>query len=155
MDLVDIRKENNLTQKEAASLIGMPYRTYVRYEEDPSYKDTFKYAVVANGLKAKVLIDEEHGILTIGKIQEIVTPIFKKHGINFCYLFGTYAKGKAKENSDVDLLIDTKITGLAFFKLVEEVRTALRKKVDLVCLDDLTPENPLNNEILKTGVKLL
>ena len=50
----------------------------------------------------------------------------------YCYLFGSYAKGKATEQSDVDLLISTKATGLRFYEIAERLRESLHKKVDLV-----------------------
>jgi hypothetical protein len=45
------------------------------------------------------------------------------HGIleSFCYLFGSYAKGKAKPTSDVDFLISADVRGLEFYGLVEEI----------------------------------
>ena len=71
-----------------------------------------------------------------------------------CYLFGSYAKGYATETSDVDLLIDTTITGLNFFGLIEEFREALHKKVDLLRLDDVKNNKELLLEIMKDGVRL-
>lgn len=155
MELVDLRKQNGLTQKEAAAIIGIPYRTYIRYEENESYKESFKYRMMIEELNKKILIDEEHGVLTQAKIKETLIPILNEHDIKFCYLFGSYARNEARENSDVDLLIDTDITGMAFFKLIEEMRTALHKKVDLIRLRDITEDNPISLNILKEGIKIL
>ena len=155
MELIEIRKENGLTQKAAASLVGIPYRTYVRYEENESYRDSYKYKKILDDLLNLTRIDEEHGVLSISKIREVLLPILDKHNVSFCYLFGSYARGEARENSDVDLLIQTDITGMAFFKLVEEMRTALKKKVDLLRLDDLKNDNPIIIEVLKEGIKIL
>ena len=41
---------------------------------------------------------------------------------NYCVLFGSYAKGKAKETSDVDLLISADIKGLKFYGMVENLK---------------------------------
>ena len=71
-----------------------------------------------------------------------------------CYLFGSYAKGYATEKSDVDLLVDTDITGLDFFGLVEEFRESLHKKVDLLRLEDIRDNKEILLEILKDGIKL-
>ena len=155
MSLAKLRKKSKLTQKEAAELIGVPYRTYVRYEEEPSYRDSYKYKMFVSELENKVRIDEEHGILSLEAIKQGLIPILKKHKISYCYLFGSYAYGKPRENSDIDLLIDTKITGLEFFNLVEEIRTSLHKKVDLLRLADLKSDNPIVLEILKTGIRLI
>ena len=45
-------------------------------------------------------------MLTIEEIKRAVTKIGKKYGIKNAYLFGSYAKGKATESSDVDIIID-------------------------------------------------
>ena len=47
-------------------------------------------------------IDEEHGIIDIEYITEKCGNVFQKYDVNFCYLFGSYAKSKAKPTSDVD-----------------------------------------------------
>ncbi|MBQ6147911.1 nucleotidyltransferase domain-containing protein, partial [Candidatus Saccharibacteria bacterium] len=45
-------------------------------------------------------------MLTIDRIKEVVTRLGKKYGVKNVYLFGSYAKNTATENSDVDLIID-------------------------------------------------
>ena len=155
MNLVEIRKQNGLTQKEAAALIGVPYRTYIRYEENESYKESYKYRMIVEDLANKVRVDEEHGLLSVSKIKGLLIPILESHDIKTCYLFGSYARGEAKESSDVDLLVDTEITGIEFFKLVEEIRSSLHKKIDLLRLKDLSKDNPIALEILKEGIKIL
>lgn len=155
MVLKEIRNKYGITQKKAAFLIGVPYRTYVRYEEDESKQDKYKYKKMLEDLNNALRIDEEHGLLTIRTIRETLVPILEANNISFCYLFGSYARGDANEKSDVDLLVDTDITGIAFFKLVEEIRNSLNKKVDLIRLRDLKSENPIILEILKEGVRIL
>ena len=55
-------------------------------------------------------------MLTIEEIERAVAKVGKKYGIKSAYLFGSYAKGTAKEGSDVDLLIDRgEIRGLIEF----------------------------------------
>ena len=93
--------------------------------------------------------------MTIEQIKEIVTPILNKYDIHYCYLFGSYAEGRARENSDVDLLVETEITGLKFLGIIEELRVKLAKKVDLLRLKDIQSDNPIALEILKSGIKIL
>ena len=155
MMLRELRKQNGLTQTQAAQLVGIPFRTYIRYEREFANKDSFKSQMIFNTLKEKTTINEEHGLLTIDQIKEKIVPILRKNGISFCYLFGSYAKGCPKPTSDVDLLVDTELSGLKFFNLVEEMRTALNKKIDLLRLGDLKTDNPIVLEILKEGIRLL
>lgn len=82
-------------------------------------------------------IDEEHGIIDIEYITEKCGNVFQKYDVNFCYLFGSYAKSKVKPTSDVDLLISANVKGLKFYGLVEEIREALHKKVDVLEINQL------------------
>ena len=102
----------------------------------------------------KALLKEKKLTTTVGD-EGGFAPILKSNNVNCCYLFGSYAKENARENSDIDLLIDTDLTGLKFFRLAEELRTALHKKIDLLRLKDIESNNPIALEILKYGIKLL
>ena len=99
-------------------------------------------------------IDEEHGLLTIDDIKRKCSKVLKNYDVNYCYLFGSYAKGKETPVSDVDLLISANIKGLKFYGLVEELRTALNKKVDVLDINQLKSNLELTEEILKDGVKI-
>ena len=76
------------------------------------------------------------------------------YGVEYCYLFGSYAKGKAAPTSDVDLLICSEASGLRFFELVEKLREGLKKKVDVLDQRQLTQNPELTHEILKDGIKI-
>lgn len=45
-------------------------------------------------------------LLSINEIKEKIAPIAKKYDVPSVYLFGSFAEGKADENSDIDLLIE-------------------------------------------------
>ena len=100
------------------------------------------------------LIDEEHGLLETAFIKERCAEVFENYEVDFCYLFGSYAKGKATEISDVDLLVSANVRGLKFYGLVEEIRTALHKRVDVLDLNQLKNNLELTKEILQDGIKV-
>lgn len=154
MTLKELRIEKGLTQAACAKAVGIPMRTYVRYESDEGRKDTIKYRYIFETLQKYGVIDEDHGLLTVEKIREICTPLFERYNVRYAYLFGSYAKGKATEKSDVDLLISMPLNGLRFYEFVEVLRESLKKKVDL--LDDTQLENntALVKEILQDGIKI-
>lgn len=91
-------------------------------------------------------------IYTPLQIQMILQPVFADHNIKKAILFGSYAKGSAKEQSDVDILVDSGLRGLAFFGLLEDVVTSLGKNVDLLDVSQLTPDSQVGEEIKKSGV---
>lgn len=155
MTLKELRKKKKLSQKATSELIGIPYRTYCRYEEEPKYIGSYKYKKIYQDLFDATKVDEEHGILKLEDIKETVAPILNEFGIKYCYLFGSYARGEAKEKSDVDLLIDTDINGIDFFMLIEKIRVTLGKKIDLLRLSDIQEKNPIALEILKEGIRII
>ncbi|MCM1335368.1 MAG: nucleotidyltransferase domain-containing protein [Bacteroides sp.] len=70
-------------------------------------------------------------------IAERVRPIAERYGTGKIYLFGSYARGEATEESDIDLLVDAegRLRGFfAFGGLYGDLKDALRKELDLVTL---------------------
>ncbi len=153
-ELKALRTEKKMTQQQVADLVGISLRSYKSYENEPEKADTIKYNYILDILKKTNIIDEEHGILEISDIVKKCSKVFQDYDVNYCYLFGSYAKGKATPLSDVDLLISTNIKGLKFYGLVEEIRTALHKKVDVLDVNQLKDNIELMEEILKDGVKI-
>lgn len=149
-----IRLEKKLTQQEVATLLGISLRSYKSYENDENKKNTIKYNYILEKLQQINPINEEEGILEIEDIKRKCSNIFSEYKVEFCYLFGSYAKGKAKGTSDVDLLISVNITGLKFFGLVEELRENLHKKVDVIAVNQLKDNIELTREVLKDGIKI-
>lgn len=154
MSLKDIRLQSNLTQEEAAQLLGVTRRTYVNYEAGKIDESSLKYRYIVETLKNANLLDENHGILSIDQIKKICSEIFKNYSVDFCYLFGSYAKGKATEISDIDLLVAMPVDGMKYFELIEILREQMKKKIDLLDVTQLDNNPTLVKEILKDGIKI-
>ena len=131
-ELKSLRIDKKLTQQQAADFIGISLRSYKFYENEKEKIGSLKYNYILNKLSEINLVDEEYGIIDIEYIKQKCLKVFEKYDINFCYLFGSYAKGNARPDSDVDILISTDMKGLKFYGLVEEIRTALHKRVDVL-----------------------
>ena len=73
-------------------------------------------------------------MLTIDTIRTKILPILERNDIAYAGLFGSVARGEAREDSDLDLLI--RFRGKkSYFDLVgaeQELTEALGQKVDLV-----------------------
>ena len=150
MELKETRKQLGLTQPEAAALLGIPFRTYCRYEDDPRYVGTFKYNQIMNVLNEKA----SFVILKVETIKETVSNACAKYKVSACYLFGSYANGKARSDSDVDLMIVSELEGIEYYQLLGELENKLKKKIDLIRLETAIQNVQLINEILKEGVKI-
>ena len=72
-------------------------------------------------------------VFTIEKIISLVKPLAEKYQVQQMYLFGSYARGEAGADSDLDFLVyggeNFKLTKI--FSLAEELREVLNKKVDV------------------------
>ncbi|MBO4687694.1 MAG: nucleotidyltransferase domain-containing protein [Clostridiales bacterium] len=152
--LKELRIEKELTQQQAADLVGISLRSYKSYENDREKEGSFKYKYIIDRLAMLKPLDEEHGLVTVDYIRRKCLPILEKYEVDYCYLFGSYAKGRATEKSDIDLLLSTKIRGIRFFGLVEELREALHKKVDVLDVNQLEGNLALTKEVLKDGIKI-
>lgn len=153
-ELKDLRIEKKLTQQEVAELVGISLRSYKSYENDDEKCGTIKYNYILEQLNKINFIDEEHGILTVEDITKKCAKVLDQYDVKFCYLFGSYAKGKETPTSDVDLLISANIRGLQFYGMVEDLRVALKKKVDVLDINQLKNNLELTEEIFKDGLKI-
>jgi len=62
---------------------------------------------------------------SISNIKEKVAPICSEWGIEKLLLFGSYAKGEATEESDIDLIVydaNNNLSGSKFYALVGDLR---------------------------------
>ena len=71
--------------------------------------------------------------------------------INFAYLFGSYAKGRAKGGSDLDIAVWVK-EPVDKIELMTAIGEAVPKEIDLVILNDAPPL--LRHQVMRYG-KLL
>jgi hypothetical protein len=91
----------------------------------------------------------------IKKIQKQILPILKRAGVLRSSLFGSVARGDAKANSDVDLLVSMKRSAdlLDFVRLKSTLEEALQRKVDLVTYGNLSPF--IRQQVAKEQIKIL
>ena len=152
--LKELRLKSRMTQKEAADYLKVSLRTYKTYENDLEKISSIKYAYMVEQMQKLVFVDETHGILDIETIRDVCLDVLPEYGVKYCYLFGSYAKGSASETSDIDLLISSEVSGLKFYGIVEKLKNALKKNVDLLSVKQLNGNSDLLNEILRYGVKI-
>ena len=75
-------------------------------------------------------------IYTMDEIVRFVKPVAEKYGLRAVYLFGSYARGEATADSDIDLLIDrtdSHIRGLwDMGSLYDDLQSSCGKEIDIV-----------------------
>jgi len=89
------------------------------------------------------------------RLKPQIVRILKKYKVKRAGIFGSYARGEEKKNSDVDILIKptAKIMGFKFAGLEIELSEKLHKKVDLVSYNGISPY--LKEDILKQEVRII
>ena len=72
--------------------------------------------------------------MKLADIQKKITPILRSYGIKRAGVFGSHARGNAREDSDVDLLVRLgKPMGMiAYMRFIEQIEEALQRDVDVV-----------------------
>lgn len=103
-------------------------------------------------------------VYTIQEIRSKVLPILVKYRIPAMYLFGSYARGDATEDSDIDFLIDT--TGTELTSLLRlgalycDLEEEFQKPIDLITVRSIMQESSMEsdidfrNTVLKERVRL-
>lgn len=92
---------------------------------------------------------------TIASIKRKIVPLLKQEGIKKAGIFGSYARGEAKKNSDIDILVEIRkdLSLLDIIKIQNKLEDILGKKVDLIEYKEL---NPLfRKEAIKEEVRIL
>ena len=80
-------------------------------------------------------------IYSVEELKRRIAPIAEKYGLREVYLFGSYARSEATEQSDVDILIDrtgSKIHGMFDMGgLYVDLKACIHKEIDLVTAQTL------------------
>lgn len=93
-----------------------------------------------------------HMTYTIEEIRQKITPVAEAHRLKAVWLFGSYARGEAREDSDIDLLFDREgsdITSLVRASaMYQDIKELFSVPVDLISANSLK-----TNSNRKTAVK--
>ena len=90
-------------------------------------------------------------IYTLAEIKNKVMPILEKYRIPAMYLFGSYARENATEDSDIVFLIDTTGTDLTSLlrlgALYCDLEETFQKPIDLITVGAIMQESTMESDI--------
>ena len=89
------------------------------------------------------------------KLKPKIVKVLRRNGIKKAGVFGSYATGKQKKGSDIDILAEAPkgINLYDFIGMKQDLESVLGKKVDLITYKGIRPE--LREEILASEVRIL
>ncbi len=95
-------------------------------------------------------------VLSLQEIAEIVKPIAEEYCVEEIYLFGSYARGEASQESDLDFLVFGgslfKLTRI--FSLAEDLRKAFGKDVDVFEIHEVNADSEFYHNVMKERLKV-
>ena len=100
--------------------------------------------------------DKKLGVLNrhkerLDKVKNRIIKILKKNNIKKAGIFGSFARGNQRKNSDIDIVVEPpKGIGLGFVGIQFELEDKLKRKIDLITYNSIHPllkERILNEEI--------
>ncbi|MCL2360898.1 MAG: nucleotidyltransferase domain-containing protein [Defluviitaleaceae bacterium] len=96
-------------------------------------------------------LDNGNKEFSVHEIKIMLEPIFAADGVKRAVLFGSYAKGSAVADSDIDILVDSGLRGLDFVGLIENMRETLQRNVDVLDVHYIDNGSRIEREIMATG----
>ena len=138
--VISLRKGKKISKKRKYLGVNLSNNSLFLKESEADKELTLK-----NEIRKKDILE---------KIKPKIIKILKKNKIKRAGIFGSYANGKAKKNSDIDILIEpTKNMGFTFARLELQLTKSLKKKVDLVSYNGISPY--LKDKILRQEIRII
>ncbi len=156
MTISDYLKPTNTTKYKLARMCDLPYGTLNDIcigKTDITKCSGETLLKIAGALEVTVddLLKGETIPLSndLKVLSERIGPVAEKYKLRSVYVFGSYARGEARENSDVDILIDREGSDLhgifAMSALYNELKDSVGKEIDLVTLQSLKQASTMKN----------
>ena len=77
----------------------------------------------------------------VEKLRQVKPELERKYPITSIGIFGSYARGEANHESDIDIAVDINgVMGLSFVAMADEIEAILGIKTDVIPLRSIKPE---------------
>ena len=95
-------------------------------------------------------------VLSIDEITDIIRLLLKKYQAEYALLFGSYARGEATPDSDIDIIIvgGEKFIPRNIFALAEDLREMSGRSADVFELREINNGTPFYENVMKEGIKI-
>lgn len=95
-------------------------------------------------------------MLTQQEIFEAVRMLLKKYHAEYALLFGSYARGNANEDSDIDLIVigGPHFKATSIFAFGEDLRQMTHKNVDAFEIREVNEGTSFYETVMREGVRI-
>lgn len=94
--------------------------------------------------------------LSRNELDGLIKGLLSKYRAEYAILFGSYARGEADENSDIDVIVvgGSEFRATDIFAFGEELRELSQKNVDAFEIREVDKDSEFYNTILREGVRI-
>ncbi|MDR2547753.1 MAG: nucleotidyltransferase domain-containing protein [Lachnospiraceae bacterium] len=94
---------------------------------------------------------------TIDEIRKMIEPVAIEYELPAVYLFGSYARGEANDDSDIDIMIDDENSYkfqkmFGFGGLFEDLMNTFNKKIDIVFINGLMERDGKAGDYMRSTI---
>lgn len=96
------------------------------------------------------------GTLALDEIKIIVKELLERYHAEYALLFGSYARGEATPESDIDIIV---VGGENFvprniFALAEDLREMTGRDADVFEMREVNTGTPFYESVMKEGIRI-
>ena len=148
IDLASLRKARGMTQEQVGYLTRMSKSQISRMENGKlGSPATYERVLDALGYRAVITVEDVRGAGALGKEQILsMLKVYylcnkEEMGIERLGLFGSFARGDAGPESDIDIIISlAKPDLLLYSRIARQLETVFGRKIDLISSKSILPE---------------
>lgn len=94
--------------------------------------------------------------LSLSEVKAVVKELLKRYHAEYALLFGSYARGDATPDSDIDIII---VGGKDFvprniFALAEDLREMTGRNADVFEMREVNTGMPFYESVMKEGIRI-
>lgn len=95
-------------------------------------------------------------VLTLSEIENALKTLLKKYHAEYALLFGSYARGEATADSDIDVVIcgGKDFIPRDILALGEDLRAMLQRNADVFELREVNKGTPFYDAVMREGVRI-
>lgn len=95
-------------------------------------------------------------VLSMDEITRIVRLLLQRYSAEYALLFGSYARGEASPDSDIDIVIvgGDRFVPRNIFALAEDLRELSGRDADVFELREVNDGSPLYESVMREGIRI-